>query len=120
LHMRVRVIQSADADWDLSDKIRSALEERITPLELEFETVPRFYMVGSAISSSADANIVLFFPKKEEAAIAGPILVELMKTGAFVIFYFADDLGVYEDDVIAAVCKVLGVPPPENEEKIGI
>ena len=108
-HMRVRVVQSADADWDLSDKIREALEGKITPLELDFVTVKRFYQTVGAVDSSADVNIVLLFPRKEEAAIAAIVLDRLQSAGTKVIFYFADELGTYEDDILEMVQSAAGL-----------
>ena len=107
--MRIRVIQSKDSGWDFSEKIRSAVEGKIVPLELDFKNVNRFYDVITAVSRVYDLNIVLFFPKKEETAIAGPILVELLKGGAKAIFYYAEDVGIYEEDILAAVLGVIGV-----------
>ncbi|MDN5358657.1 MAG: hypothetical protein PWP76_500 [Candidatus Diapherotrites archaeon] len=106
--MRVLVIQSKDSDWDFSEKIREAVEGKVAPLELEFKTVPRFYDTLRAVSSTYDLNIVLFFPRKEEAAVAGPLLAELLKTGAKVVFYFAEDVGVYEDEILSMVLSFFG------------
>ena len=107
--MRIRVIQSKDSGWDFSEKIRSAVEGKIVPLELEFKTVNRFYETVSAVSGAYDLNVVLFFPKKEEAAIAGPILLELLKSGAKVVFYYAEDVVVYEEEILAEVLSAVGV-----------
>jgi len=106
--MRVRVIQSRDSGWDFSEAIRSAVEGKVAPLELDFRTVERFYDTLSAVSGSYDLNIVLFFPRKDEAAVAGPLLVELLRTGARVVFYYAEDVGIYEEDVIRAVTGLIG------------
>ncbi|NPA76965.1 MAG: hypothetical protein GXN93_04405 [Candidatus Diapherotrites archaeon] len=106
--MHVRIIQSRDVDWDLSDKIRSALEDKIAPLELDFAMIDRFYNVPDAINASADVNIALLFPRKEEAPIAAETVRELREKGAKVVFYFSDELGTYEDDVIAAILRMLG------------
>jgi len=107
--MRVRVIQSADADWDLSDRIRKDLEGKVTPLELDFVTVKRFYQAVEALDRSADVNIVLLFPRKEEAAVAAIVLDRLQSVGAKVIFYFADELGTYEDDILEIVRSAVGL-----------
>ncbi len=106
--MHVHVVQSRDADWDLSDKIRQALDGKIVPLELSFSEVPRFYQLPDALNNAADVNIALLFPRKEEACIAAGTLQELRRRGAKVVFYFADELGTYEDDIIADVLGLLG------------
>ena len=107
--MRIRILQSKDSGWDFSEKIRSAVEGKIAPLELDFKNLDRFYDVLTAVSRAYDLNIVLFFPKKEEAAIAGPILVELLKGGAKVIFYYAEDVGIYEEEILTAIFNEVGV-----------
>ena len=107
--MRVRVVQSSDADWDLSDRIRTELEGKITPLELDFVTVKRFYQAVDALDKMADVNVVLLFPRKEEAAIAATVLDRLQSAGAKVIFYFADELGTYEDDILEMVRSAVGL-----------
>ncbi len=107
--MRVRVIQSADADWDLSDRIREALTGKITPLELDFVTVKRFYQAVNVLDRTADVNIVLLFPRKEEAAIAATVIDRLQSAGAKVILYFADELGTYEDDILEMVRSAVGL-----------
>ncbi len=107
--MRVRIVQSADADWDLSDKIRRELEGKVAPLELEFVTVKRFYQAIGALDDAADVNIVLLFPRKEEAAIAATVLERLQSVGAKVIFYFVDELGTYEDDILEMVQSAVGL-----------
>ncbi len=107
--MRVLVIQSADSDWDFEEKIRQAVEGKIAPLELDFRKVPRFYDTLRAISSSYDMNIVLFFPSKNEAVMAAPILLELLRSNAKVLFYYAEDVGVYEDDILKTVLSFFGL-----------
>ncbi len=106
--MHVHVVQSRDADWDLSDKIRQALDGKIVPLELSFSEVSRFYQLPDALNKAADVNIALLFPRKEEACIAAETLRELRELGVKVVFYFADELGTYEDDIIADVLGLLG------------
>ena len=107
--MRALIIQSADSDWDFEEKIRGSVEGKIAPLELDFKKVPRFYDVLNAVSSSYDMNIVLFFPSKNEATMAAPILLELLKSGARVVFYYSEDVGIYEDDILKAVLSFFGI-----------
>jgi len=107
--MRVLVIQSADSDWDFEEKIRESVEGKIAPLELDFQKVPRFYDALNAISSFYDMNIALFFPSKNEATMAAPILLELLKSGVRVIFYYSEDVGIYEDDILKAVMSFFGL-----------
>ncbi len=107
--MRVLIIQSADSDWDFEEKIRSAVDGKVAPLVLDFKKVPRFYDCLSAMKQDYDLNVVLFFPSKNEATMAAPILLELLKRGARVVFYYAEDVGIYEDEVVSRVASFLGL-----------
>ncbi len=110
--MRVLIVESQDSDWSFADALKKFVDGKIAPLEIDIRRVQRFYDVLPAVKGDYDVKVVFFFPGKDEAAVAGPILVELLKSGAKVFFYFREDVGLHEEEILEDALAIFGLKPP--------
>ncbi|GEM_PF-5075334 len=110
--MRVLILESEDSDWSFGDAIRKLVEGKIAPLELDVRRVKRFYDILPASKGEYDVKLAFFFPSKEESAIAAPILLELLRSGVNVFFYFREDVGLHEEEILEQALSVFGLQPP--------
>lgn len=98
--MRVVIVQSRDSDEDFFERIRSAVEGQIAPLEVERRDVDFFYELPGALDRGADMNIVFLLPRKEYGPIAAEVFRLLVEAGAKVIFEWYENVPAAEEDLL--------------------